>query len=221
MTRKIILLILLSFTLYSSLHSSLRQLSIQIKPYTFCFIENANYKSEFLYASPHKKGDDDWIPFSKSKGNKTVQFKHTSKNVFTNELKLKYMTGIDQVEWLIRPVNWFNETFYISSVKYANYYLCSTHKFSDLFNLRRKVQLIKLNKESVTSNFKCMWRVTEMESLGLNPNFDQGYVLWNEYYEEPLYASSYLFKKSDNRRAVYTWHGLPNSKQFLWRISCY
>ena len=204
------------------------EISSIIKPYSVCLIENENYKDEFFYASPQEDDDEEWKTSSTQTKqiiniNKTSRFQIPIKNVFVNELKLKYMTTIDQAEWLMRPVNWFNDTFYISSVKYPNNHLCATHKFFDLFNLRRKIHLIRLNKESLTTNYKCMWRVTEIESIGLfeKKTADTGYVLWNEYYEEPLYAASYLFKTARNRRTVYTWHGLPNSRQFLWRINCF
>ena len=162
---------------------------------TICLIGNLKYPSEYLYASNNPNFNN-------------------KRRVFTNHLESVNILHANQMIWILNPVKWIKNTFYITSLYYINHHLCASHQHFDSFNHRRDILLYHLNKESLITNKKCMWKLHPVDS-------NQTYTIWNMNYKEPLYAASFLFKTSKtNQRSVYLWHNSPDSLQFNWNVDC-
>jgi hypothetical protein len=171
----------------------------------YCLIQNSNYLNEYLYSSfEHQINPEDI---------KEKNFKH---KVFTNHIHSLYSKHINQYIWVLKPVEWLNDTFYMTNFYFNNQHLCSSHNHVDSLNHRRQVLLNKLNKESLMTNKKCMWIIRSISSK------DSSLVeIWNNYYKEPFYAASNLFRSGIlNRRNVFLWYDQPDSKQFSWKLLC-
>ena len=121
-----------------------------------------------------------------------------------------------------------NGTYYITNSHYLEH-LCATHYHIEVFNHRRKVNLNRLNKHSLKTNKKCMWKIVKEKNIekfkvmtGRHFNDKHElYTIWNLNYREPLYAVSQLLKTAGiSRRNVYTWHKKPDSNQFYWYLIC-
>ncbi len=122
---------------------------------------------------------------------------------------------LNQLRWIFEPVSWLNDSYYITNVKY-NQHLCASHIYADFSRStkkRRLVELSTINRDSLITNKKCIWKPEQ-----LNQN-DQFY-LWNLYYKESLYAASVIKFSKKNDRSVFLWYKDPDSMQFVWYIYC-
>ena len=118
--------------------------------------------------------------------------------------------------WIFRKVEWLNSTFYIQNIVSSDSkYICASHIHIDRFNYRRLVNLKQINEHSLITNHKCMWNLVPVDD---SKSF---YTIWNVYYDEPLYAASYLYKTTkSNSRTVFLWYSAPDSNQFNWEVNC-
>jgi hypothetical protein len=195
---------------------------------SYCLVKNVEYQDEYLYSCHDVDFSDNY-----------------KRKVFTNKISINYMKSFDQMGWIFQPVDGLNNTFYITNAQYHEH-LCATHNHLEIFNYRRKVNLNRLNKHSLKTNKKCMWKLDDQPLNSRDPknkkkNFSSNtdmvlsnktvtnstqnakiYTIWNINYREPLYAASYLLKAAKSkRRNIYTWHTKPDSKQFYWHIECF
>lgn len=176
--------------------------SLKIKDGLSCQINNCKYSNEYLFSSYYDG-------FDRQDG-----FDH--KKVYTSQLTS--IPDYRQSVWRLDKVKWLNNTFYLTNIYHENYRLCATHRFLDGFNYRRIVYLVKLNRESMVTNLKCVWEFDDR----IDSTKEGKYMIWNRYYGEPLYAASFLFKSiSSNKRNVYTWFKNPDSDQFEWKLNCF
>ncbi len=163
-----------------------------------CLIENQQYKNEYLYSS---------FTYSPVNGQHMV---------FTNQINQRDIQKFSQVKWKFIPIEKLNDTFMISN-SFFNEYLCSANYHMDLFNHRRIIGTFDLTKEMYDLNSikKCMWKLEKIKE-GQNE-----FLIWNLKYRESFYAASSLFKNMKKKRNVFTYYSKPDSKQFLWKISCF
>jgi hypothetical protein len=193
-----------------------------------CVIHNKEYKYEYLYVTRETDETD---------GDQTKLF--ISHKVYA--YPLIHLDDFDRIKWRFEMVKeQANETFYLINMKY-NEYLCATDSHMDIFFMRRKL---------ITSRYKSNYLI-EAEYIGPNDtNYEEyggdydiasdyewrkkcewkfesidedkkNYIIWNVYYQEPLYAASGLFKPlSNHNRNIFTWYGSPNSNQFVWQVDC-
>ena len=171
---------------------------------SLCLIRNVEYKDEYLYSSDRPDIYD--------------SFKH---RVYTNQNDYNYISSNLQMGWLLIPSNYLANTFYIQSIRFPNEYLCTSHLHFDPFFQRRKVNLNKLNQESVMTNKKCLWKLELIKGEKFDKTFKQ-YRIWNVNYKEAMYAGSDMLKTArTNRRNIFTWYSRPDSNQFIWDFICF
>ena len=203
-----------------------------------CVIHNQEYKYEYLYVTretDEKMNGDD--------GDATKSTKmFTQHKVFA--YPLIHLDDFDRIKWRLELIqkDQSNDTFYLINIKY-NEYLCAKDAHTDIFFMRRKLNTIRPKSKylieaeyindtqqededdedyvgEMTDNYddwrkKCEWKFESMDENKKN------YIIWNVFYQEPLYAASGLFKPlSNHNRNVFTWYGLPNSNQFVWQVDC-
>jgi hypothetical protein len=160
-----------------------------------CLIKNLKYQGEYLYST----FDVD-------------EMRH--RRVYSNKLDSNLMQHSDQLLWILKPASWLNDTFYITNYFY-NEHLCAHHTHLEKFNYRRYVYLVKMNKESLFTNQKCLWKLKLLQQL------NNSYTIWNLNYKEPLYAASFMLKTAKtDRRNLFLWHKKPDSRQFNWNLEC-
>ena len=164
-----------------------------------CLIHNQKYSFEYLFAS-------DKI-FSKNQKNYY--------NVYTNPIGL--VNDYDRLKWTIAKVDKTNATVTIKSTN--NEYLCSSDSYKDIYRYRRKLYLHRMNSNHKESDIheilgkNCQWRLERLE--------EQTYIIWNDLFNEPLYAPTFFYKHDLINRNVYLWKNKPSSSgQFKWLIDC-
>ena len=178
-----------------------------IKNQLVCTIQNTKYPNEYLYSSVNEY--DMYIDYE----TKSV-FKH--KKLLTNNIN--FIKNSKQLIWIFKKVEWLNSTFYIQNImsNYKYEHICASHVHIDQFNYRRRVNLNLINKHSLITNEKCMWKFIPSTDGSKNV-----YNIWNVYYDEPLYAANHFYKTAkSNSRTVFLWHKIPDSKQFDWEVDC-
>jgi hypothetical protein len=172
---------------------------------SYCLVRNSEYENEYLYSSRKDLDTNE----------------NMIRKVYANSANKVNIKSLDQMRWIFVPVDWLNDAFYITNIEF-NEHLCASHVYRDSSTKskkRRLVNLIKMNKESLKTNKKCIWRT---ENIISNDGNESSFYLWNLYYHEPLYAAASLNKimNQSKDRNVYTWHQKPDSKQFIWFIYC-
>ena len=170
-----------------------------------CLIYNDEYKHEYLFTSDQLDPAD-----------------YYKRKVYT--YPLQHVDVFDLIKWHLIPIGDSNDTFYIMN-SHFNEYLCASDFHLDLFELRRKVSTSKLNDaKSMDEHKNCEWRlepvIDEISMVADEIEKLNRFIIWNVAHREPLYAASTLFKTLKNTRNVFTWHSIPNSKQFVWHVDC-
>lgn len=159
-----------------------------------CKIFNDKYQYEYLY-SP-------------------IGLHILRRNVFTWVSFSKDAQFTDQDKqsvWAFEPVESAspNRTYLIRNVKFDEY-LYASQLHTSYINPRRRIFTWKLDAD-LDSSFH--WQAKKIDT--------NMYELWNERFQEPLYAPNYFFKHDSFRRNVFTWgKKTPDSKQFHWLIKC-
>jgi hypothetical protein len=187
------------------------------QPIKICMITNFKYSDEFLASGDNKL---------EMVANDDTSFQH---RVYT--IKTKNMDIFNQAVWKLEKVQLVNNnnTFYLSNYFAQDYYLCATHLRIDAFYHRRYVGLVKMNRESLLANKKCMWelgpgkfaKATEISKSKNLIDFFRDFTIWNHNYKEPLYAASMIFTAAGHRnRNVFTWFEAPDSEKFYWNVNC-
>ena len=206
MIRTIILLVGL-ITILDALPSS--STSFLIENQLVCTSRNTKYLNEYLYSSVNEY--DTYIDYE----SKYVFKRH---KLLTNNINSNSITDSKQLLWIFKKVEWLNSTFYIQNIisNYKYEHICASHIHSDQFYYRRRVNLNLINKHSLITNEKCMWKFIPSTDGSKNV-----YNIWNVYYDEPLYAANHFYKTAkSNSRAVFLWYSTPDSKQFNWEVYC-
>ena len=191
--------------------NSTEQLLTAAASSTHCMIENHQYQSEYLYHKLSNQNHDSNIGLVSKDillGDSTTTLGASTSSNVGPKLIWKFIQ--------VNPP--LNRLFYIRSARY-NEFLCSSNDHVTILELRRKVNIFRMNKLSIMINKKCMWRIETVQKR----NKTNLYYIWNEAHNEPLYASSNigLMIGDSTRRSVYTWRNKPNSEQFIWNISCH
>ena len=151
---------------------------------TDCLIHNNQYKFEYLY-SP-----SEMIP--------TVQL-----------ISLNKVNDFNNFRWSLVETRNQSGLYYLKS-SYFGDYLCALFDFGDIFEKRRSVARLKIDKNLYSLN-NCQWKIKQHKSIF------RTYSIVNLLFDEPLYASRYLFQ-----RKIFLWHSENNidSKKFKWIIDC-
>jgi hypothetical protein len=127
--------------------------------------------------------------------------------------------------WTVRPYIQ-EKKFSLANFLYTNFYLCSADKSNEYNSARNdrkrnKVILIEFNKEKdLLDHPECFWRLDRHENLergGEDPA--AYYYIYNNFYDEPLYAASFFITFFGKRQAL-LWKNSPDSEQFKWHINC-
>jgi hypothetical protein len=162
-----------------------------------CLVHNKEYKFEYLastYYSTHP---------SKST--------EVSRVYLTRLEKLK--KDFDAIKWSISKSNKRSQTFYLRSQKYDEY-LCASTKVDSFLGRRRSVQTFKLEKSELHFYTQCEWKLRQLSN--------DSFLIWNDYYKEPLYTASRFFNLDVHKRSVFLWNGrltgLDNT--FKWIVDC-
>ena len=123
----------------------------------------------------------------------------------------------DKLRWtLVKVNNSANGTFYLKSTKYDEY-LCASNSFADLYGMRRNIMRLQIDMTYTSFHSKCQWK---LEKINSNLN-DNTYSIWNLMYQEPLYAASFLFKETSNKRSIFLWYKPSiNSNKLKWTVDC-
>jgi hypothetical protein len=168
-----------------------------------CVLHNIKYSNEYLYASNNIFTTD------------IINYKNPNHNIYI--VPDKSVDDFSKLKWTIKQTDQTNGTITIRSNK--DEYLCASNLYHDLFHQRRRVYLkANSNKKSIIDNVNrnCEWRLEQ--SIG------QIYIVWNEFYNEPLYAPSFFYKYNSIKRYVYLWKKKPStstsSEEFKWFIDC-
>jgi hypothetical protein len=167
-----------------------------------CLIHNDEYKHEYLYTSDQLDPAD-----------------YYKRKVYTFPLdrlinSIDHLDAFDKIKWRLVPVGDSNDTFYMINYQFDEH-LCASNIHLDLFELRRKVSTVKHDEPIDYKN--CEWRLEQQTVADEKLN---RFIIWNVKHREPLYAASTLFKTLSYKRNVFTWHSIPNSKQFVWIVDC-
>ena len=132
--------------------------------------------------------------------------------------------------------------YYITNYLFKNEYLCAMSLESESSE-KRHIGLIKMDMFDDEETFdprKCLWKldhipvdvvtaadsnVVESKSNNNNNNADRdnNYMIWNIYYQEPIYAASFHFdnnKRNSFPRNVFTWNRQTASQQSIWNLIC-
>ena len=208
-------------TIQTSFKNQKIQHSITTTSSSLCYIKSFYYKDEYLFPSHNEVEEMTTIPLplppiesiDTNYKKHTVRLpRETRSKIFTSKIK-STNDGYQNIKWLLQPVEWLNETYYITNGLYKNQHICASHVHLDPFFYRRKVNLVEMNQESLKTNRKCMWRFERIDK--------NVFYIWNSYYLEPFYAGSYFLKEiNSNKRNVFTYYQPPDSQQFLWYLNC-
>ena len=137
-----------------------------------------------------------------------------TQSVFTRSLGK--VNNFDNIKWSFVSIENKRETYYIKTSLFDNDYLCSLSRFDDFFHHRRIV--MRLNTAKITNSSACEWRIKMIT------NSSQTYLIVNNLYNQPLYASSYIFQKRLlHNRNIYLWNSkMPvGSFKSNWIINCH
>ena len=126
-------------------------------------------------------------------------------------INLKKVNDYNKLRWSLIETRNQSGQYYLKS-SYFGDYLCALLNFGDIFQMRRRVARFKIDTNMSLFN-NCKWTIKQHNS-NLPSNI---YSIVNVLFDEPLYASKYLFQKE-----IYLWHRKKNadSKKFKWIIYC-
>ena len=159
-----------------------------------CLIRSFKYSNEYLYASNNIFTGE------------ILQIQNPSHNIYTIPLESVDIFG--KLKWIIQKSN---QTFTIKSNK--DEYLCSSNLHHDVFRKRRRIYLKGNNKNNYKVSQKCKWRLEQINDLS--------FIVWNDYFNEPLYSPSFFYKYNSIKRYVYLWKNkVKSSSEFRWFIDC-
>jgi hypothetical protein len=184
--------------------SHLNIFKIEARKYNYeCLIENNRYPYEYLYASVSRRSNQ----------NNVFTYQPTK----TDDIK-KF--GWSLISLFNKPDN---DLFYMRNLE-TKEYLCTENKFERKFNVlsafdkKRLVhtwsfeETIEKYNKLILSN-ECVWR---FERAAPNSNV---FFIWNYFYNEPLYAGTYLFKQARNKRNVYLRNKTIKTDEFKWTVT--
>ena len=130
-------------------------------------------------------------------------------------VKIGSVDDFSKLKWTIEQVKPSNGTITVTIKSNKGEYLCASHLNHDIFRQRRKIYLrfIKDKHKKITEN--CEWKLEQVGSV-------QSFIIWNEWFSEPLYAPSFIYKHDLIHRNVYLWKNKPSSAggEFKWSIDC-
>ena len=160
-----------------------------------CQIRNEKYSNEYLYWS-----------------NELRVGRSPRNNIFTRPLA--NVNDSNKIRWLISETKNNTDSFYLKTT--ASEYLCATAYFADMFLSRRFVQRIKLDKYGKLLD-DCKWNIRKVNTKLSNST----YSIVNVFYDEPLYAASFVFKRGLYNRQAFLWHKKNfDSNEYKWNINC-
>jgi hypothetical protein len=165
-----------------------------------CFIHSEEHPFEYLYSTIDNPNEE------------------TDKNVYI--YYIPEVNDYKKISWRFDFASKENKTsyFYIVSNKY-NEYLCASESASS--NSRKIVRLSSIDDiKSINSLDTCKWRLEKIKSKSLSKEKSR-YIIWNKYFDEPLYPSSPLLKTGHYKKNIYLWTwNVSNSNKFKWFINC-
>jgi hypothetical protein len=200
------------FFLLLSLISRIKARSIRNG--SFCLIENINYKNEYLTSS-----------FDYDLMNSQMNDSFKKRLVYISSIKSNSISYSQQLIWYLIEIksNKNDQTYFYIMNPFFDLYLCASTNYQDRFHRRRRLNLDKTSTPNYQNQYNynennCLWQLVNVKQSELKEN---NYEIWNVKHKEPLYAASFLFKKTlSEKRNVYLWHDLPDSKQFSWNLKC-
>ena len=121
---------------------------------TDCLIYNQDYPNEYLYIG----NELDRFRYERTNYLERIQPTQQAIKYSIYTYPLKFIENYDLIKWSLIPISSKrNDTFYIMN-QMKNTYLCASSYHSDIFNMRRKIDLMKLSKD-FKDRAKCMWRL--------------------------------------------------------------
>lgn len=165
-----------------------------------CYIHNNEYKNEYLYVTDEKLLNMN-SRFQNYRDQKVVVY------------PIEFIENLDLFKWDIKKVDPEKNIYLIQN---QNEYLCSTDSHLDYFQMRRKVNMFRLNEEDMVMGDeynKCLWRLEKLDE-----NNSKLYKVWNFQFGEPLYAA--IKNDLNDTRNIFTWYKPRDSNIFVWQFDC-
>ncbi len=176
-----------------------------------CIIYSDYYEGQYLY-SPN-----DFVSMGTGKDRYALVWRGFLLERLVSDKSYAFFTSDSSALWTLIPATGVPNGYYLRNMKY-NEYLYASNKKHDYFfgNKRRKVYTRQLPESFGTgpsfSRDQFVWRLERHGALN--------YHIYNVFYNEPLYVASINLRHDGLRRNIFTWHKKPDSKQFLFVLSC-
>ena len=168
-----------------------------------CLIYNQKYSNEYLFASNNI--------FTAG----IINVQNPNHNVYS--IPKESVDDFNKLKWTIEQVNRPNSTL-VTLKSNKGEYLCASNLYHDLFRHRRRIYLKGKNNKNRSMSIirNCEWRLEQFAEKKI-----QTFIIWNDFYNEPLYAPSFFYKYNSIKRYIYLWKKKPTSSaEFYWFIDC-
>ena len=162
-----------------------------------CLIYNQKYSNEYLFASNNI--------FTAG----IINVQNPNHNVYS--IPKESVDDFNKLKWTLEQVNRPNSTL-VTLKSNKGEYLCASNLYHDLFRHRRRIYLKGKNNKNRSMSIirNCEWRLEQFAEKKI-----QTFIIWNDFYNEPLYAPSFFYKYNSIKRYIYSWkrsrHRVPNS----------
>ena len=168
-----------------------------------CLIYNQKYSNKYLFASNNI--------FTAG----IINVQNPNHNVYS--IPKESVDDFSKIKWTMEQVNRPNSTL-VTLKSNKGEYLCASNEHHDLIQHRRRIYLkssiVKNRLITITRN--CEWRLEESFEKKI-----QTFIIWNDLFNEPLYAPSFFYKYNSIKRYIYSWKKKPTSNtEFKWSIDC-
>jgi hypothetical protein len=111
--------------------------------------------------------------------------------------RLRYQDfNLENIRWSLTKVKGSKNRYYVRPNKSSNIYLCGFEIYSDIFKTRRKISKQSIKNVSHYDFKQCEWRFEKLPASISN----HSYAIWNQAYNEPMYAPSVFFNKGLHQR---------------------
>ena len=132
-----------------------------------------------------------------------------------NTYPLSLINNFNRIKWLLIRTGYNSSNlFYLKSMTRNEFLCASTDEHVWKKKKRRKIKLVHLDS-MIKNDFTCKWSFKKVNKQTTNK-----YTIWNNYFNESMYASFFVHRFDIYSRYVYLWNEKPDSKQFNWFIDC-
>lgn len=181
-----------------------------------CIIYSDYYNNQYLYAPSDFINWGSKLLFDQDRT--ALVWRGALLNRIFSGKKNKFFDSERSALWELIPAANVTNGYYLRNLKYDEYLYASNYKYDALFGAKRRRvftrKMVSENDGSSLNRNQFLWRLETRETPEL-------FHICNQHFNEPLYVASVHYKNDEYRRNVFTWHTLPDSKQFLFAISCH